>query len=198
MPRHRREDPAVPQGERPLRRTLSAIALALILTACVRPVDVLHARRDADPSGPYREEVCASPDETGDGWRCPPRQLEDLRATARALNRAIAENLRRSVTCSGPADCPGLIRRAFAHMGVGWRGHEAVRVAGCESGHNPRAFNGSSGASGLFQQLARFWPGRAAAYGMAGRSPFDPWANAVVSAGMVRDTGGWSHWVCRP
>mgnify|MGYP003440956471 CR=1 FL=1 len=40
--------------------------------------------------------------------------------------------------------------------------------------------------------------GRAASYGQSGRSAFDPWANAVVSAGMVRDTGGWSHWSCKP
>lgn len=99
-------------------------------------------------------------------------------------------------SCSGPHDCAGLVQRAFDHMGVGWRGGEAVRVMMCESGGNPRATNGSH--DGLFQQADAYWSGRSAQYGQAGRSAFDPWANAIVSAGMVRDTGGWSHWSCKP
>ena len=99
-------------------------------------------------------------------------------------------------SCAGPHDCAGLVQRAFDHMGVGWRGSEAVRVATCESGLNPRATNGSH--DGLFQQADAYWAGRAASYGQSGRSAYDPWANAVVSAGMVRDTGGWSHWSCKP
>lgn len=118
------------------------------------------------------------------------------RTEARQLRRFINGLMR--PTCSGPADCPALIREAFRRQGIAWRGGEAVAVATCESGLNPRAYNSSSGASGLLQQLARYWPGRAAAYGFAGASPFDPWANAMVSAGMVRDTGGWSHWSCSP
>ena len=99
-------------------------------------------------------------------------------------------------SCSGPHDCAGLVQRAFDHMGVGWRGGEAVRVMMCESGGNPRATNGSH--DGLFQQADAYWSGRSAQYGQAGRLAFDPWANAIVSAGMVRDTGGWSHWSCKP
>lgn len=117
--------------------------------------------------------------------------------------RAQADRLRRFITaltyptCTGPSDCPALIRRAFDRQGIGHLAEAGVAVAACESGFNPRAYN-PSGASGLFQQLASYWPGRAAAYGFAGASPFDPWANAMVSAGMVRDTGGFSHWVCQP
>lgn len=126
----------------------------------------------------------------------PGHRWADYQRQARQLRRFILGVIEPS--CSGPSDCPRLIRSAFTLMGIGWRSDEAIRVAQCESGLSPRAYNGASGASGLFQQLARYFPGRAAAYGMAGRSPFDPWANAVVSAGMVRDTGGWSHWSCRP
>ncbi len=97
-------------------------------------------------------------------------------------------------TCSGGADCAALIRSVFSARGLD--GNAAVRVATCESGLNPRASNGGS-FLGLFQQAARYWGGRSAQYGMAGRSAFDPYANAVVSAGMVAGSG-WSHWSCRP
>lgn len=118
----------------------------------------------------------------------------DYRRQARQFHRFLQGFSPR--TCSGPSDCPALIRAAFDHMGVGWRGSEAVTVATCESGLNPTATNGSH--DGLFQQARSYWAGRSTQYGMGGRSAYDPWANAVVSAGMVRDTGGWSHWSCGP
>lgn len=89
-----------------------------------------------------------------------------------------------------------MVRLLAPRYGVSAQG--AVNVMMCESGGNPGAYNPSSGASGLFQQLARYWPGRAAAYGFAGASPFNGYANASVSLGMIRDTGGYSHWVCQP
>lgn len=67
-----------------------------------------------------------------------------------------------------------------------------LRIAFCESGGNPSAYN-RSGASGLFQQLAQYWPGRAAAAGLPGADPFDPWANAEVSAWLYASSGS-SHW----
>lgn len=117
----------------------------------------------------------------------------DYRRQARQFARFLSGFHR---SCSGPADCPALIRAAFARQGIGWRGDEAVRVATCESGLNPGATNGSH--DGLFQQSRAYWSGRASQYGFAGASAYDPWANAMVSAGMVRDTGGWSHWSCSP
>lgn len=102
-------------------------------------------------------------------------------------------------SCSGPADCPALIRAAFDYMGVGYRGSEAVAVATCESGLNPSARGGGGGNyAGLFQQSLTYWPERAARFGMAGASVYDPWANSVVSAGMVRDDGDWGQWACSP
>jgi hypothetical protein len=123
-----------------------------------------------------------------DRWADQQRMLLDYLAAVAASQRS----------CYGPPTCATLVRRAFTEAGIAHRAEEGVRVMMCESGGNPNARNGSSSASGLFQQLATYWPGRAATYGMAGRSVFDPWANAVVSAGMVRDTGGWSHWSCKP
>jgi hypothetical protein len=67
-----------------------------------------------------------------------------------------------------------------------------ARIAGCESGGDPNARN-PSGASGLFQQLPRYWAGRAAAAGLPGADIFDPWANAEVSAWLAA-TGGFGHW----
>lgn len=127
----------------------------------------------------------------------PGHRWADYVRQARQLRRYL--NALADPTCSGPADCPALIRRAFTEQGVGWRGSEAVAVATCESGLNPSARGGGGGNyAGLFQQSLSYWPGRAAQYGFAGASPYDPWANAMVSAGMVRDTGGWSHWSCAP
>ncbi len=97
-------------------------------------------------------------------------------------------------SCSGPADCAAMIRSVFASVGVD--GNAGVRVATCESGLNPRASNGGR-YLGLFQQAAAYWAGRAAQYGMAGRSAFDPYANAYVSARMVA-AGGWGPWECKP
>lgn len=97
-------------------------------------------------------------------------------------------------TCSSPSTCATLIKSVFSSYGLD--GNAAVRVATCESGLNPRATNGSH--DGLFQQARQYWAGRSRQYGMAGRSAYDPFANATVSAGMVRDTGGWSHWSCKP
>lgn len=99
-------------------------------------------------------------------------------------------------SCHGPADCPALIRRVFTERGLASQAEAAVRVAACESGFNPRAYN-PSGASGLFQHLISYWLARAAGAGSPGASPFDPWVNTVAAANMVA-ASGWSAWVCRP
>lgn len=213
MPRPRPGGPHPLQKSRPLR-VARALALTVVLSLSTQPAAAHEAHTEraavAETTG-HRLTVtqirwCRM---VGTGARfvaClhaagghhqgqPGHLWADYQVQARQLRRYLAGI---NPTCSGPGDCPRLIRLAFDRMGVGWRGHEAVRVATCESGLNPRAYNASSGASSLFQQLARYWPARAVTYGMAGRSVFDPWANAVVSAGMVRDTGGWSHWTCRP
>lgn len=96
-------------------------------------------------------------------------------------------------SCTGPSDCGPMIASIFERLGLS--GSQAVAVARCESGLNPNASNGGN-FLGLFQHARVYWAGRAAQYGMAGASVFDGYANAYVSARMVRD-GGWGPWQCR-
>lgn len=66
------------------------------------------------------------------------------------------------------------------------------RIGVCESGGRADAYN-PSGASGFGQHLASYWPGRAAAAGWAGASPFDLAANIDVTAWYLAaaGTGPW-------
>lgn len=69
---------------------------------------------------------------------------------------------------------------------------------------NEFAYNSSSGASGLFQHLIKYWAGRVAAYRAAmadrpklqiraGVSPFNARANILVSARLM-SIGQYFHW----
>ena len=83
-----------------------------------------------------------------------------------------------------------LIRRAFGPQGQGavdW----GLRVAACESGYNPNAYN-SSGASGVFQ----FMPGtfRGTPYGS--QNIFDASANVNAAAWYFQQHGG-GAWSCK-
>jgi hypothetical protein len=76
----------------------------------------------------------------------------------------------------------------------------ALYVADRESSLYPWAKNPSSSASGLFQHLATYWSGRAAAYLKPWQfapwydpSVFDPRANAICAAKMVAQSG-WGPW----
>lgn len=61
-------------------------------------------------------------------------------------------------------------------------------------GGNPNAYNSSSGASGLFQHLPKYWADRSNKAGWGGADIFNPEANVAVAA-WLRDTkGGWGHW----
>jgi soluble lytic murein transglycosylase-like protein len=71
----------------------------------------------------------------------------------------------------------------------------AMRVLRCESGGNPNALNSSSGASGLFQHLAKYWTERSTKAGIPGADIFDPVANVRVAA-WLQKSGGWTHWTC--
>lgn len=78
--------------------------------------------------------------------------------------------------------------------------NRALRIAKCESGFNPNAvnygYNENGYPSGLFQHISGYWGARAAKYGYAGASVFDPVANANVTMGMWRD-GQAGLWECR-
>lgn len=70
----------------------------------------------------------------------------------------------------------------------------AVLVAWCESRYDASATHPTSGASGLFQHLRRFWDSRSEQAGWAGADIYDPAANTAVAAWLVYSNGGWKHW----
>lgn len=73
----------------------------------------------------------------------------------------------------------------------------ALRIAKCESTLIPGNINKSSGASGLFQHLPKYWPERAVAAGLNSDADIlDPYNNAKVAAWLVYEGGGWTHWTC--
>ena len=88
------------------------------------------------------------------------------------------------------AEVRGIVSLFFAPQDV----ELALEVAFCESRWEPDATNPTSGAAGLFQQIPRYWPERAAAAGWAGAGIYDAHANAAVSAWLVYEGGGWIHW----
>jgi septal ring factor EnvC (AmiA/AmiB activator) len=81
-----------------------------------------------------------------------------------------------------------IIRTAAARYGA--NGDQMVRVAQCESGLNPRAYDPYSGASGLFQ----FMPGTF--YGHGGHDIWDPTDQSNVAAQMFAQ-GQSSAWTCK-
>ncbi len=97
----------------------------------------------------------------------------------------------------GPAAAPGysgsvpdLIRSVFASGGqaaIDW----ALRVAKCESGFNPNAYNAGSGASGVFQFLPSTWRGSP----YASSSPFDAEANVRAALWLYQRSGP-TQWSC--
>jgi hypothetical protein len=90
-----------------------------------------------------------------------------------------------------------IVRCAFYRVAPGQTAR-ALDVAACESGFDDEAYNRSSGASGLFQHLRRYWPDRARALPprFSPRvGPFHALANAWAAARMVR-ASGWGAWSC--
>jgi Transglycosylase-like domain len=68
---------------------------------------------------------------------------------------------------------------------------EALHIVACESNGDPDVVNPLSGTTGLFQ-IHPGWFDQ-----MAG-SPYDPEANTAFAAWLWKESGGWSHWACRP
>lgn len=87
-----------------------------------------------------------------------------------------------------------LIRCAENRWSVPGGASKALYVANRESNYRPKAYNSSSGASGVFQHLRRYWPGRADTFGFDGWSAFNARANIMVTMRMVHRMGSWSHW----
>ncbi len=91
----------------------------------------------------------------------------------------------------GPYYVKQLIRCSAHHYGVS--ATKALAIARRESGFNPKAYNSSSCAEGLFQHLCNYWPGRAYTYGFKGWSAYNGRANAFVTMRMVKKHG-WGAW----
>jgi hypothetical protein len=87
-----------------------------------------------------------------------------------------------------------LIRCAEDRWSVPGGPSRALYVANRESNYRPKAYNSYSGASGIFQHLRRYWPGRADVFGFDGWSAFNARANIMVTMRMVHRLGSWSHW----
>lgn len=81
-----------------------------------------------------------------------------------------------------------------------WAVADAMAVVGCETGYtyDPKSYNPSSGASGWFQHMPKYWAERSAKAGWAGASIFDEEANVAVAAWLWGLTGTWTHWSCKP
>ena len=89
-----------------------------------------------------------------------------------------------------PGTVKDIITKAFTPLGataVAW----GLRVAGCESGYNPRAYNGAGPYYGLFQFLMSTF--RATPFG--NRDIYDPVANASAAAWKYSQ-GGARAWGC--
>jgi len=131
---------------------------------------------------------------------CTPAQMrlwDEAHGFAPGTTETVVANIRAQEAADAarrPSTPAAIIRDVF-----GAEGNRAVRVATCESELNPRAVNPSSGASGLFQVMPQWAHRYREVTGLAyydGR--FDPYANTRFALYLWRDTGSWSHWVCRP
>ena len=94
----------------------------------------------------------------------------------------------------GPWHVKRLIRCATQRWRVPGGATKALAIAGRESDFRPKAYNSYSGASGIYQHLRRYWPGRASAFGFRGWSAFNARANIIVSIRMVHRLGSWWPW----
>jgi peptidoglycan hydrolase CwlO-like protein len=122
-------------------------------------------------------------------------QLNSLDANAHALLAQIKQVDAAIVAASAPPSggsrysqqqIISIIRTAASRYGA--NGDQMVRVAGCESGLNPQAYDPYSGASGLFQ----FMPGTF--YGHGGHDIWDPTDQSNVAANVFAQgqSGAWS------
>lgn len=113
---------------------------------------------------------------------------------ARAREADVSPRVCRIDWRKGPWQVKKLIRCAENRWSVPGGAPTALYVANRESNFKPKAYNGSSGASGIFQHLRRYWPGRADTFGFRGWSAFNARANIMVTMRMVHRMGSWSHW----
>jgi LysM repeat protein len=127
---------------------------------------LVAANHIADPNLIYAGKTLIIPDGGSPRASVPP--------TSQPLHRSYAD----------------MIREVFGPSGDG-----AVRVATCESGLNPNAYNGVLGAAGLFQII----PGTFASTSYRGQSVYNPLVNIKAAHEIfVRDGYSWREWACKP
>ena len=120
--------------------------------------------------------------------------LTSLSSAAQAREADVARHVCRIDWRKGDWHVKQLIRCAEDRWSVPGGASTALYVAGRESHFEPKAYNSYSGASGIFQHLRRYWPGRADAFGFDGWSAFNARANIMVTMRMVHRLGSWSPW----
>jgi hypothetical protein len=80
----------------------------------------------------------------------------------------------------------------------------ALNIIDAESNGDPRAYNASVGAEGLFQHLSKYWKGRAAAAGFRDSNglyatPYNAEANIAVSWYLANNSDPWDRpWSVNP
>jgi hypothetical protein len=115
----------------------------------------------------------------------------DAKARAARASAAPAPPAATSIPSYPPGTVQDIITKAFTPLGataVAW----GLRVAKCESGYNPRAYNGAGPYYGLFQFLMSTF--KATPFG--GQDVYDPVANAGAAAWKYSQ-GGAGSWGCR-
>lgn len=131
-------------------------------------------------------------------------QIPPVKAVLAVETKEVAQsaNITVKVAQSAPVSYSGNIESIIiaAANKYGIDVNRALRIAKCESGLNPNSvnygYNENGYPSGLYQHLSGYWPARAAKYGYAGASVFDPIANANVTMGMWKD-GAAGQWECQ-
>jgi hypothetical protein len=124
------------------------------------------------------------------------RKAEDQRLAAhRVAAAAAAQNPPKPppapVDNYGPGDVQNLIRQLFAPLGPD-QVAKALRVAACESGFNPRAYNPVGPYYGVFQFTAETF--RATIYG--NQDIYSAYYNVAAAAWKV-SVSGWGAWGCQ-
>ncbi len=93
-----------------------------------------------------------------------------------------------SASCQRAVAVKRMIRTTFGRYAP-----HALRVAACESGFDPAAYNPYSGAMGVFQFMPATWRGTPFAH----HNPFDASANIRAAYYVfVRDGYSWREWYC--
>ena len=97
---------------------------------------------------------------------------------------------------STAAEWRPIVTEIFTDWGISEEIEHAMQIIACESLGDPFVVTPPTYVAGIFQHHPDFWTERTAKAGIPGRSIFDPEAQAIVAAWLVRDGGGWSHWHC--